>query len=212
MWDPIGQANVAESANPGDCSKVVGIPTVATDFTYGPTLHNTIPRPLSAADASGNTIWTPDFSNDWFDDFMFGNGVVFDYARVDSSVVLEDFTGKSVVNYYQDMSGGAYNFSGDVIGWIQLPHSAWWYGADQCPGARSNASGVARANAYASYPRGRKRPIRWSRIPSPKWRKCALTVICPYSIGPTTTPMATASSTACGSSTPATARRTAPPS
>ena len=151
-WDPIGQANTAESADPGDCSNVVGIPDAPTDFTYGPTLHNTIPQPVSAADASGTTIWTPDFSNEWFTSFMFGNGVVFDYDRTDASHVHEDFTGKSVVNYYHDMSGGAYNFSGDVIGWIQLPHSAWWYGADQCPGARSNASGVARANAYGAIP------------------------------------------------------------
>lgn len=139
-WDPIGKADIAEDADNLDCSNITGIPTVATAFTYGPTLHNSIPRPLSATDASGNTIWTEDFSPQWFNDFMFGEGITFDYTRQDSSVVYEDFTGKSVKNYYLDMSSGTYEISGDVIGWVQVPHSTWWYGADTCPGRRSQSS------------------------------------------------------------------------
>ncbi len=38
------------------------------------------------------------------------------------------------------MSGGQYSITGDVIGWLQLPHSTWWYGADKCPGNRSGMS------------------------------------------------------------------------
>ena len=49
-------------------------------------------------------------------------------------MVYEDFTGKSVKNYFQDMSGGQYEIEGDVVGWVQVPHSTWYYGADQCPG------------------------------------------------------------------------------
>ena len=30
-----------------------------------------------------------------------------------------------------------YDIDGDVIGWLQVPHSTWYYDADQCPGARS---------------------------------------------------------------------------
>ena len=48
--------------------------------------------------------------------------------------------------------------TGDVVGWVQVPHSVWWYGADQCPGARSaDASGrdqTARSPAPAA-------PRRW---------------------------------------------------
>jgi len=68
---------------------------------------------------------------------MFGNGVTFNYTRTDGSLVYQDLTGKSVKDYYLDLSNGVYTLTGDVIGWLQLPHSAWWYGADPCPGARS---------------------------------------------------------------------------
>ena len=27
-----------------------------------------------------------------------------------------------------------------MIGWLQVPHSTWWYGADMCPGNRSGMS------------------------------------------------------------------------
>lgn len=139
-WDPIGKADIAEDAENLDCSKIPGIPTVPTNFVYGPTLHNQIPQPESATDASGNSIWTPDFSKEWFNSFMFGEGVVFDYDRKDESHVHEDFTGKSVKNYYLDMSKGTYDIEGDIIGWIELPHSTWWYGADTCPGRRSQSA------------------------------------------------------------------------
>ena len=68
---------------------------------------------------------------------MWGNGVKFNYTRADGSVVNEDFTGQSVKDYYLDMSGGEYEITGDVIGWVQVPHSTWYYDADQCPGGRS---------------------------------------------------------------------------
>jgi hypothetical protein len=35
------------------------------------------------------------------------------------------------------MSSETYTITGDVVGWLKLPHSTWWYGADKCPGARS---------------------------------------------------------------------------
>ena len=120
-----------------DCSNII---TQTQTFTYTGPLHNEIPRPLSAEDRSGDTIWTEDFSPSWFESFMWGDGVVFDYTRVDGSQVNEDFTGKSVKNYFLDMSGGDYEIEGDVVGWLQLPHSTWYYGADKCPGARSAGS------------------------------------------------------------------------
>ena len=134
-WDPLGRADPNEyTGTVGDCSLII---TQTTEFTYAGPLHNEMPRPLSPDDRSGDSIWTEDFTPQWFDDFMFGNGVVFDYTRVDGSTVYEDFTGESVKLYYQDQSGGAYDFTGDVIGWVQVPHSTWYYDADECPGARS---------------------------------------------------------------------------
>ena len=54
-----------------------------------------------------------------------------------------DLTGFSVENFYQDMSGGVYGITGDVLGWVKVPHSVWWYGADTCPGWHSGPLSVA---------------------------------------------------------------------
>ena len=143
-WDPLGRSNPGESVLDengnlitGDCSAIISQTTV---FTYTGPLHNEVPRPVSAADRSGDSIWAPDFSQQWFYDFMFGDGVTFNYTRTDESQVYEDFHGKSVKQYYQDMSSGQYNITGDVYGWLRLPHSTWYYGADLCPGARTIGS------------------------------------------------------------------------
>ncbi len=143
-WDPIGRSDGNEVVRDGqgnlvagDCSLIIN---ETKAFTYTGPLHNQIGRPLSAADASGSVIWTPDFAPSFFANLIFGNGVVFDYSRVDGSPVYRSFLGKSVRDYYEDMSAGRYSFNGQVVGWLQVPHSVWWYGADQCPGARSAGS------------------------------------------------------------------------
>ena len=137
-WDPLGIADPTEyTGTVGDCSNII---TQTKTFTYTGPLHNQIEKPLSADDRSGQSIWTPNFTPEWFDDFMFGNGVVISYTRQDASVVHEDFMGQSVAQYFSDLSTGAYTVTGDVIGWLQVPHSTWYYDADQCPGARSGAS------------------------------------------------------------------------
>lgn len=144
-WDPLGRADPAEAVTDdrgnvvlGDCSRII---TQTTTFTYTGPLHNQIPQPLSADDRSGAAIWTEDFDRSWFEAFLWGDGVVFDYTRADGSRVLEDRRGLSVRDYFLDLSGGRYALSGDVVGWVQVPHSAWYYGADQCPGARSGGGG-----------------------------------------------------------------------
>jgi immune inhibitor A len=143
-WDPLNQANAAEVVYDEDGYAIVedcsGMITAAQTFTYAGPLHNEIPRPVSEDDPSGDTIWTEDFSPEWFDGFMFGAGVTFNYTRTDGSLVNEDFTGESIKNYMEDMSQGQYTINGDVIGWLKVPHSTMWYGADLCPGARSYGS------------------------------------------------------------------------
>ena len=73
QWDPLGIADPAEyTGDVGDCSNII---TQTQTFTYTGPLHNQIEKPRSAADRSGESIWTPDFNAQWFTDFMFGNGV-----------------------------------------------------------------------------------------------------------------------------------------
>ena len=134
-WDPLNIANTAEDAGtPGDCSLII---TTTQTFTYTGPVHNEIERPLSEADRSGQSIWTEDFSPQWFTDFMFGSGVVISYTRQDSSQVYANFMGQSVNQYFEELSDGAYSINGDVIGWLPMPHSTMYYDHDQCPGARS---------------------------------------------------------------------------
>jgi len=94
MWDALGVADPAgNSGTYCDCSLIM---TAAQRFTPSGPLHNQIPRPLSAADPSGTMIWTEDFSASWYQQMLFGSGVMFNYLRQDSSPVSADFTGKSV--------------------------------------------------------------------------------------------------------------------
>jgi len=136
QWDPYGRADESElgPGGAGDCSKII---TETKVFTYTGPLHNQIPRPVSAADRSGDSIWTEDFSSGWFSAFMFGGGIEFKYKRQDGSEVNESFLGQSVKNYFLDLSDGKYAINGDVIGWVQVPHSTQYYDTDQCPGSRS---------------------------------------------------------------------------
>ena len=134
-WDPLGIADPNEfTGTTGDCSQIISQTTV---FTYTGPVHNEIARPLSPDDRSGDSIWTEDFSKEWFESFMFENGVVISYTMQDGSPVYENFTGQSVTDYFSDASGGTYTIAGDVFGWLDVDHSTWWYGADECPGRRS---------------------------------------------------------------------------
>ncbi len=143
-WDPLGRSDPNEAVTDangnvmvGDCSKIM---TETRTFTYSGPFHNQITRPLSAVDRSGDTIWVPDFNRQHFEDMIAGGGVRFSYQRQDGSRVDEDLRGFSVKDYYEDISGGRYTIVADVVGWVTVPHSTWWYGADACPGRRSGAS------------------------------------------------------------------------
>lgn len=146
-WDPIGHADsseyTGEIGTAAACAKIVTEHAIAgpTDFVYSGPLHNAIERPLSAGDASGTMIWTPDFSPAYYRGVISGGGVLFDFARQDASRVRRDFRGSSVSNYFSDQSGGKYRIAADVVGWLTVPHSSFWYGADPCPGARSGGTG-----------------------------------------------------------------------
>jgi immune inhibitor A len=141
-WDPIGKADTSEwTGTPGDCSAIVrkyGI-TAPTRFTYSGPLHNKIERPRSEADASGSMIWTEDFSPDYYRALATGAGFRYQYKRQDGSAVDQDATGNSVAAYYRDASLGALGVEVEVVGWLKVPHSLYWYAADPCPGRLSGS-------------------------------------------------------------------------
>jgi immune inhibitor A len=143
-WDPLNRGLASEgvglTAETPLADRCNNIAATTGEYSYSGPMHNQIPTPLSYTDNSGTSIWTQDFNPKWFEDFMFGNGVKINYQRVDGSVVNESFIGKSVRNYYKDMSNDLYDMDGTVVGWLSLPHSAMWYANNGCPGARSGAS------------------------------------------------------------------------
>jgi M6 family metalloprotease-like protein len=141
-WDPLGVVDSSEwTGTAGDCSNII---TATQTFTYTGLLHNEIPQPLS----DGRSIWTEDFNTEWFEDFMFGNGVVISYTTQNGTPIQENFIGKSVKDYYSDFSSVTYTITGDVVGWLPIDHSTWYYGADSCPGAIShNGDGVSNNGA-----------------------------------------------------------------
>jgi immune inhibitor A len=80
-------------------------------------LHNEMPAP-SASD--NTTYWIPDFSATHYQNMLFSR------ARVE----------KSMANYFLEQSGGTYTTTGQVTTqWVQLPHSEWYYGADNAYGS-----------------------------------------------------------------------------
>lgn len=146
LWDPFGYCDSGEydGVNAGNAIASSNLAVrrgvaAATNFTYTGPLHNQIPRPWSAEDRSGDMIWTPDFGTAFYHEIIFGNGWVFNYTRTNGSAVYEDYRGCSVRHYYEEQSRGAYTFSGTILGWVRVPHSVQWYGADPCPGRRSGA-------------------------------------------------------------------------
>jgi len=142
-WDPIGKADQTEwTGTVGDCSIIDkrNNLTGPTQFTYNGPLHNQIEGPRSAVNATGDNIWTPDFNRQYHQNLITGNGIRYHFSRQDGSTVNVDLTGKSVKSFYSDLSGGAYQLQADIYGWVKLPHSVWWYGADPCPGRRSGST------------------------------------------------------------------------
>ncbi|MBI4891875.1 MAG: immune inhibitor A [Acidobacteria bacterium] len=142
-WDPFGQIDSSEwTGTVGDCRAIVSKYNITAPrtFTYSGPLHNAIERPRSASDASGSLIWAEDFTPDYYRHMLFGSGLQIQYKRQDGSTAQSDTTGYSMRNYYLDASMGSYEIGGDVVGWVQVPHSVWWYGAEPCPGRRSGSS------------------------------------------------------------------------
>jgi immune inhibitor A len=52
-----------------------------------------------------------------------------------------DLRGYTVKNHYQEMSKGAYDITGEIAGWVQVPHSEAYYGAARCGEAPQDNAG-----------------------------------------------------------------------
>ncbi len=110
-----------------------------TDTVTGP-LNGTIPDPRGHDNFS---IWSDDFSVQWYEDLMFGNGVglILTGEQTINNGAGVDLTGVSAANWYLEQSEGAYTLTGEIYpDWVQLDHSVAYYGWD---GDETNPAGDA---------------------------------------------------------------------
>ncbi|GAB6859159.1 immune inhibitor A domain-containing protein [Microbacterium xylanilyticum] len=102
----------------------------------GPTLHNNIPDPATAAQPDNNTMWVPDFSSDFYNKMLFSKEGVTERVRTDLTGLDGkpgfDISGNTMKNMYEEMSRGAYSLTGEATAWVTVPHSEAYYGATVC--------------------------------------------------------------------------------
>jgi immune inhibitor A len=109
-------------------------------------LHNGLEDPATVGlGTDNNTFWVPDFNAEHYRKMMFTSDGITERVRPDltgpDGKPGIDISGYTLTNMYQEMSKGAYAIDGDVVGWIELPHSEGWYAADTCEAGRASDSG-----------------------------------------------------------------------
>jgi len=81
--------------------------------SVGP-VHNLIPKP--DRDVDNTTIWTKDFSQDYYDDLLF--------SEKKNAISMRD--------YYLEQSSGRYTVNGTVEDWVEVPYNEARYGTNAC--------------------------------------------------------------------------------
>lgn len=114
-------------------------------FRNGP-LHNQLPDPATnGAGTDNNTFWVEDFTPDHYDKMLYTDEGITERVRTDltgpDGEPGFDISGYTMKNMYEEMSKGAYTITGEVVGWVELPHSEAYYGADSCEGGRASMVG-----------------------------------------------------------------------
>jgi immune inhibitor A len=85
-------------------------------------LHNQIPQPPQW---DNTTFWVQDFNTGHYQHMLFDMNP----------------SARSMSTFYLEQSGGTYTVDGQVYGWVAVPHSEWWYGADSADGGIDNGNG-----------------------------------------------------------------------
>lgn len=110
------------------CDTVGGTQTFTATVT-GP-LHGEIPDPATIGDNFAVYAPNGDFTIDWYEDLIFGDGVGVVRPDLNDGAGV-DLSGASAVNWYLEQSEGQYNLEGEIYPeWIPLDHSVAWYGWD----------------------------------------------------------------------------------
>jgi immune inhibitor A len=126
---------------PDDPSFPTGCETEPAGTLLNGPLHNNLRNPANIGKGTdNNTFWVPNFSSTLYKKMIFSKAGVKQRIRKDLKGGL-DIRGRTVRNFYDEMSKGRYQLGGTVSPWLILPHSEAWYSADSCEGGRASDVG-----------------------------------------------------------------------
>lgn len=99
-------------------------------------LHNRLPNPATLPRTDNNTLWVPDFNPAHYQRMLYSDTGITQRVRKDligpDGKRGIDLSGLTLKRLYEEMSKGAYSITGNVVGWIKVPHSEAWYAAAAC--------------------------------------------------------------------------------
>jgi immune inhibitor A len=150
-------------------------------------LHNNLPDPATAGRGTdNNSFWVPDFSPSHYNKLIYTRTGLTQRVRPDltgpDGRPGVDLRGYTVKNHYREMSKGAYDITGQVAGWVQVPTPR--------PGT-APAAAVSRPRTTPATRTTPARSASWWWTRSTPWRPAI-----PASPGPTTTSRTRVTSTA----------------
>ena len=112
----------------GDC-----VTEPAGTLLSGPR-RNEIPDPATTP-GDNYSFWAPDFTPQHYAKMLYTTDGLTQQIRTDLNGGKGfNFRGRTMKNMYREMSHGAYDITGEVLGWVKVDHSEAWYGADSCAG------------------------------------------------------------------------------
>jgi immune inhibitor A len=131
-----------------DINSTAGVDCVtepAGTLLNGP-VHNDLENPATIGQGTdNNTFWVRDFNAAHYRKLLYTTDGITRRVRPDltgpDGQPGIDISGFTLRNMYQEMSKGLYDITGDVVGWIQLPHSEGYYAADSCAAGRASDVG-----------------------------------------------------------------------
>ena len=131
-----------------DINSVAGTDCVtepAGTLLNGP-LHNNLENPATIGRGTdNNTFWVRDFNANHFRKMLYTKDGITQRVRRDltgpDGKPGFDISGYTMRNMYMEMSKGAYDITGGVVGWLQMPHSEAYYAADTCAAGRASDAG-----------------------------------------------------------------------
>ena len=129
-----------ERPNDDPTNPAVCITEPAGTLLNGP-LHNQIPDPATIGRGTdNNTFWVPDFNRSFYQKLIYSTEGVQRRIRPELNGGV-DISGRTVKNYYLEVSKGRYVLEGTASPWLMLDHSEAWYSADSCEAGEASDVG-----------------------------------------------------------------------